>query len=115
MTAENRLLKPTDSIYDLLDVVEDASPGVKVEREVIIIDGRGYDRVLKPEDKIYNLYDVFEEGEGACLRDGGMEEEIRKIALEMAEKIARELIPDIAERIIREEIEKLKSESAGEL
>ncbi len=51
MTAENRLLKPTDSIYDLLDVVDDL-PGVRDEQEVIIIDGRGYDRVLKPEDKI---------------------------------------------------------------
>ncbi len=40
---------------------------------------------------------------------------MRKIALEMAEKIARELIPDIAERVIREEIEKLKSGCAGEL
>ncbi len=115
MTAENRLLKPTDSIYDLLDVVEDLSPGVEGEQEVIIIDGRGYDRLLKPEDKIYDLYDVFEEGGGAYLRDGGMEEEMRKIVLEMTEKIARELIPDIAERVIREEIEKLKSGCAGEL
>ncbi len=114
MTAENRLLKPTDSIYDLLDVVDDL-PGVRDEQEVIIIDGRGYDRVLKPEDKIYDLYDVVEEGRVAYLRDGGMEEEMRKIALEMAEKIARELIPDIAERVIREEIEKLKSGCAGEL
>jgi hypothetical protein len=110
MIAEKRLLQPTDLIYDLVDVVEGKSPETKDRQEVIVIDGRGYDRVLRPEDKIYNLYDVFEEGSGSSLREGAMDEEIRKIALEMAEKIARELIPGIAERVIREEIEKLKSE-----
>lgn len=110
MIAEKRLLQPTDPIYDLVDVVEGKLPETKDRQEVIVIDGRGYDRVLRPEDKIYNLYDVFEEGSGSSLREGVMDEEIRKIALEMAEKIARELIPGIAERVIREEIEKLKSE-----
>jgi hypothetical protein len=109
MIAEKRLLQPTDLIYDLVDVVEGKSPETKDRQEVIVIDGRGYDRVLKPEDKIYNLYDVFEQGAGSSLREQAMDEEIRKIALEMAEKIARELIPGIAERVIREEIEKLKS------
>jgi hypothetical protein len=109
MIAEKRLLQPTDLIYDLVDVVEGKSPETKDRQEVIVIDGRGYDRVLKPEDKIYNLYDVFEQGSGSSLREQAMDEEIRKIALEMAEKIARELIPGIAERVIREEIEKLKS------
>ncbi len=110
MIAEKRLLQPTDQIYDLVDVVEGRLPETKDQQEVIIIDGRGYDRVLRPEDKIYNLHDVFEEGSAPSLREGAMDEEIRKIALEMAEKIARELIPEIAERVIREEIEKLKSE-----
>lgn len=110
MLAEKRLLQPTDQIYDLLEVVEGKSPETKNRQEVIVIDGRGYDRVLRPEDKIYNLHDVFVEGPEADLRVGAMEEEIRKIALAMAEKIARELIPEIAERVIRGEIEKLKSD-----
>ncbi|MDP2268242.1 MAG: hypothetical protein Q8K46_03650 [Deltaproteobacteria bacterium] len=108
MIAEKRLLQPTDLIYDLVDVVEGRSP--ETRQEVIVIDGRGYDRVLRSEDKIYNLYDVFEEGSGSSLREGVMDAEVRKIALAMAEKIARELIPGIAERVIREEIEKLKGE-----
>ncbi len=108
MPVENRLLKPTDQIYDLIDVVETASPVVELEQEVIIIDGRGYDRVLKPEDKVYDLSDVVEEGKNTYFHERIMDEEVRKIVLETAEKIARELIPDIAERVIKEEIEKLK-------
>jgi hypothetical protein len=110
MIAEKRLLQPTDQIYDLLDVVEGILPEIKNQQEVIVIDGRGYDRALKPEDKIYDLHNVFAEGARPNLREKAMDEEIRKIAREMAEKIARELIPEIAERVIREEIEKLKSE-----
>jgi hypothetical protein len=110
MIAEKRLLQPTDQIYDLVEVVEGKSPQTKDQQEVIVIDGRGYDRVLRPEDKIFNLHDVFAEGPGPGLREGAMDEEIRKIALATAEKIARELIPEIAERVIRGEIEKLKSD-----
>lgn len=110
MIAEKRLIQPEDQIYDLVDVVEDKSPEAKASQEVIVIDGRGYDRIIKPGEKIYNLRDVIEEGRGHGFREGAMDEEIRKIALEMAEKIARELIPEIAERVIREEIEKLKNE-----
>jgi len=110
MTAERRSLQPTDQIFDLVDVLEDKSPEIKGQQEVIVIDGRGYDRVLRPEDKIYNLHDVFKEGAVPSIREGAMDEEIRNIVLEMTEKIARELIPEIAERVIRQEIEKLKSE-----
>lgn len=110
MMAEKRLLQPTDHIYDLVDVVEGKAAETKDQQEIIVIDGRGYDRILRPEDKIYNLHDVLEGEVGPSLREGAMDEEIRKITLEMAEKITRELIPGIAERIIREEIEKLKSE-----
>lgn len=110
MMAEKRLLQSTDQIYDLLEVVEGKLSETKNQQEVIVIDGRGYDRILRPEDKIYDLHDVFAEQTEPSLREGAMNEEIRKIALEMAEKIARELVPEIAERVIREEIEKLKSE-----
>ena len=111
MTTEERLLEPTDRIYDLVDVVEEEIPSeTKSNQEIIVIDGRVYERVLMPEDRVYDLVDIFEEGPGANLRKGVMEEEIRKIAAEMAEKIAREVIPGVAERVIREEIEKLKKE-----
>lgn len=111
MTTEKRLLEPTDRIYDLVDVVEEETPSeAKSNQEVIAIDGRVYERVLMPEDRVYDLVDAFEEGPGADLRKGFMGEEVRKIAAEMAEKIAREVVPGVAERVIREEIEKLKNE-----
>ena len=103
-------MKPTDKIYDLVDVIEDGAPEVRAEQEIIVIDGRVYERVLKPEDRIYDLNDVLEEGERKNFSPGAaVDDEIRAIAAEMAERIARELVPGIAERIIREEIEKLKS------
>jgi len=110
MIAEKRLLQPTDRIYDLLDVVEGKSRETTERQEVIVVDGRGYNRVLKPEDKVHDLHDMFVGGGRGSLREGAIDEEIRKVALAMAEKIARELIPEIAERVIREEIEKLKRE-----
>ena len=111
MMTEERLLGPEDRTYDLVDLVaEEALPGTRGNQEIIVIDGRGYERVLKPEDEIYDLKDMLEEGPGANYPKGFMNDDIRKIAAEMAERIAREIIPDIAERVIREEIEKLKSE-----
>lgn len=108
MMAEERILKPTDRVYDLVDVLEGPEEG-KGEQEIIVIDGRGYERTPKPGERVYDLKDVLEGGESP-LRAGAMEEEIRKIASETAERIAREIIPGIAERVIREEIEKLKGE-----
>jgi len=110
MMTEERVLRQTDRIYDLVDVVEeDLPPEVKGDQEIIVIDGRIYERIFRPEDRIYDLVDVVEEGRETSFRKGELGEEIRKIAAEMAEKIAREIIPGIAERVIREEIEKLKS------
>jgi hypothetical protein len=110
MMTEERVLRQTDRIYDLVDVVEeDLPPEVKGDQEIIVIDGRIYERIFRPEDRIYDLVDVVEEGRETSFRKGALGEEIRKIAAEMAEKIAREVIPGIAERVIREEIEKLKS------
>ena len=102
MAANDRLLKPTDQVYDLVDEVAALTPKLnKVQ---------GYNRILQPKDKVYDLCDVFEEGRGPSLGDQGtMAEEVRQIALATVERIARELIPDIAERVIREEIEKLKT------
>ena len=109
MRTEDQLVKPTDKIYDLVDVIEDEAPEVRAEREIIVIDGRVYERVLNPEDRIYDLNDVLEEGERKNFRTDAMDDEIRAIAAVMAERIAREVVPGIAERVIREEIEKLKS------
>lgn len=111
MIMEEQLLGPEDRIYDLVDLVaEEALPGAGGDQEIIVIDGRGYERVLQQEDVIYDLRELLEEVPGVNSRKGFMNDDIRKIAAEMAERIAREIIPDIAERVIREEIEKLKGE-----
>lgn len=111
MATEGRLPGPEDRIYDLADlVVEGTLPMAGGDQGIIVIDGRCYERVLQQEDVIYDLRELLEEGPGVNSRKGFMNDDIRKIAAEMAERIAREIIPDIAERVIREEIEKLKSE-----
>ena len=112
MLTEEHLLSPEDRIYDLVDLVEEKTPpGTRDGQEIIVVDGRLYERGLKQEDMIYDLKDVLEEEPGVRSPKGFMNDDIRKIAAEMAERIAREIMPDIAERIIREEIEKLKSEN----
>jgi len=76
-----RLMKPNEKIYDLIDVVEDegGDDGIVVEK--------------KPKVAVVNT---------------GLQDEIMKRVSETAERVAREIMPEIAERIIREEIEKLK-------
>jgi len=76
-----RVMKPGEKIYDLLDVIEEerADAGIAVEK--------------KPKMAIVNM---------------GLQDEMMKRVSETAERVAREIIPEIAERIIREEIEKLK-------
>lgn len=111
MMTDERLLMPEDRVYDLVDLVEEGvHPEAGGDEEIIVIDGRVYERVSKPEDRIYDLKDLLEEGPGTSSRQGFMNDDIRKIAAEIAERIAREVVPDIAERVIREEIEKLKGE-----
>jgi hypothetical protein len=77
----DRLVKPGEKIFDLVDVIEedagDADAGVEKKMKVAVV----------------NM---------------GLQDEILKRVTETAERVAREMIPDIAERIIREEIEKLK-------
>jgi hypothetical protein len=113
MMTEEQLLKPTDRIHDLVDVVEGEPTETRSEQEIIVIDGRVYERAPNPGDRIYDLNDVFEEGEATAFRAAALDCEIRKVAAEMAERIAREVIPGIAERVIREEIEKLKNEGVS--
>ena len=98
MMIEGRVLKPEDSIHDLLDPL-DSESGLSGEN--------GSGMKVGPE-KIYDLVDVIERRPRMALVDTGLHDEIMKRAAEIAEKIAREVIPDIAERAIREEIEKLK-------
>jgi ferritin-like protein len=77
----DRMMKPGEQIFDLVDVLEEdvADAGVAVEKKTKIA--------------VVNM---------------GLQDEILKRVTETAERVAREIIPDIAERIIREEIEKLK-------
>ena len=77
----DRLMKPGETIFDLVDVIEEGVGAV------------GADVEKKPKVAVVNL---------------GLQDEILKRVTETAERVAREIIPDIAERIIREEIEKLK-------
>ena len=98
MMIEGRMLKPEDSIHDLVDILDTVS-GFRKDDPGERRDG--------PEI-IYDLIDVVERKPRMALVDTGLHDEIMKRAQEIAEKVAREIIPDIAERVIREEIEKLK-------
>jgi uncharacterized protein YutE (UPF0331/DUF86 family) len=95
-----RLLKPSERIYDLVDVVP---PSVSVGEPA----GK---RTIK-RDVIYDLVDVIETKPKMAVVDTGLHDEIMRRAVEIAERIAREVVPDIAERVIREEIEKIKKGS----
>lgn len=106
---EDRLLKPDDRIYDLIDIVaENAESDPRKDREIIVIDGRVYERMSDQDGKVYDPADIVEKGSGEPLYGSGIDEEITKRVVEITEKIAREMVPEIAERVIREEIEKLK-------
>jgi hypothetical protein len=76
-----RVMRPGEEIYDLVDVVEEGN------REFI---------------------DIPEKRTRVALVNSNIQEEIIRQVTETTEKIAREMFPAIAERIIREEIDKLK-------
>ena len=98
MMIEGRVLKPSDRIHDLLEVVGESSG----------FPGNGLPKRTAAPTKIFDLVDVVEKKPKMAFVDTGLHEEIMKRAQEIAEKVAREIIPDVAERVIREEIEKLK-------
>lgn len=77
----DRLMKPGETIFDLVDVIEEEKSDVGIATE------------RKTKVALVNM---------------GLQDEIMNRVTETTERIAREIIPDIAERIIREEIEKLK-------
>jgi hypothetical protein len=76
-----RVLRPGEEIYDLVDVVEEG---------------------------IREFVDVPEKRTRVALVNSNIQEEIIRQVTETTEKIAREMFPAIAERIIRGEIDKLK-------
>jgi len=76
-----RVMRPGEEIYDLVDVVEEG---------------------------IRELIDIPEKRTRVALVNPNIQEEMIKKVTETTERIAREMFPAIAERIIREEIEKLK-------
>jgi len=76
-----RVRGPEDTIYDLVDVVEEGNPDL------------GDMSVRKPKIALVNP---------------NLQEEMLKKVEETTERLVRELFPAIAERIVREEIEKLK-------
>ena len=77
-----RVMRPGEEIYDLVDVVEE---GIK------------------------EYYDVPEKRTRVALVNQNIQEEMIRTVTETTERVAREMIPAIAERIIREEIDKLKN------
>jgi hypothetical protein len=76
-----RVMRPGEEIFDLVDVVEEGS------REFV---------------------DIPEKRTRVALVNSNIQEEIIRQVTETTEKIAREMFPAIAERIIREEVDKLK-------
>ena len=105
-----RLLKPSETIHELVDIADDQTDReANKDREIIVIDGRVYERVVKQEDTVYDLVDIAERDSRGSLHDVKLDnDEIIKRVTEVTERIAREMVPGIAERVIREEIEKLK-------
>lgn len=70
--------------------------------------------VLKETDKIYELTDMIDDMPIQDVPIERLNEEIRKIVAQIAEKISREVVPAVAERVVREEIEKLKKTADSE-
>lgn len=95
MGENEHVLRPTDKIYDLVDVIDDKNDLV----------------VGKAKEVIPAEVPVCEQVQSMI---GGIDPElnvriIEKVS-EIVEKVAREIMPDIAERVIKEEIENLKKE-----
>jgi hypothetical protein len=67
--------------------------------------------ILKETDKVYELTDILDEMPIQDVPIERLNEEIRRIVAQIAEKISWEVVPAVAERVIREEIEKLKKTS----
>ena len=90
MGEKDRGPAPGDTIYDLIEVVEEGSR-------------RG--------ERIYDLADVITHGVSTSFPDPDYyrDEIIQRVTV-ITEEIAREIVPVIAERVIREAIEKLKAE-----
>jgi len=96
-------------IFDLTEVYDERSgygrrSTDRAPRQIVMIDGRGYERVNASGQNIHDLTDVVDD-QSINLQ---MNDIFTKQATEIIEKVAREVIPEIAERIIKEEIEKIK-------
>jgi hypothetical protein len=70
--------------------------------------------ILKETDTVYELTDIFDEMPIQDVPVERLNEEIKRIVAQIAEKISREVVPAVAERVIREEIEKLKKTSGSD-
>jgi hypothetical protein len=106
---DGRSLKPSDKIYDLVEIIDEQTGAEnKQEREIIVIDGRVYERVWRPGDEVHDMLDTMEKGSGKSLDEVSLNAEIIKRVAEITERIAKDMIPEIAERVIKNEIDKLK-------
>jgi hypothetical protein len=113
---DERRTVPDGNIFELTELYDErqvygrcATDG-KAPREIVMIDGRGYERIKPGErrrERVHDLTDIVDDPVRARFN-----EDLMKKSLEIIEKIAREMIPGIAERVVREEIEKIRNSSA---
>jgi len=98
-------------IYDERKGPDRRSADSKNPKQVVVVDGRGYERSMTRAERVHNLTDIVDGGD----LSNQLKDEVMKKAMEIVEKIAKEIVPDIAERLIREEIEKIKTEGPDSL
>ena len=113
---DERRTVPDGNIFELTELYDEwqgygrcATDG-KAPREIVMIDGRGYERIKPGErrrERVHDLTDIVDDPVRARFN-----EDLMKKSLEIIEKIAREMVPGIAERVVREEIENIKNSSA---
>lgn len=107
----DRQIHELTEIYDERKGPDRRSADSKNPKQVVVVDGRGYERSMTRAERVHNLTDIVD---GSDLSNQ-MKEEVMKKAIEIVEKIAKEIVPDIAERMIREEIEKIKAKAPGSM
>ncbi len=110
---------PEERVFDLIDVVEEEDV---MDRQAPLLRKTVYELVdvvvdeAAPSVAGASAAGAAVEVQAPAVKEdtlpmpvqSGMDEEIRKQVMAIAESVSRELFPAIAERIIREEIEKLK-------
>jgi hypothetical protein len=105
-TVQNKKIHELTEVYDERSGYGRRATDGKNQKQIIVIDGKGYERVKSNSgDSIHDLTEVVDDN----LMAHQMNDAVMKKAAEIIEKIAREVIPEIVERVIREEFEKIRT------